>query len=1150
MLCSLRHPRASLLLRALSLRVGGVSAAAAGGAAEGFLQLPRGKPLAKISAEYVEPLPPAEFAGKITVTASLDEANEAAAAAGWWPRREDPAPGASKPLLLGMDAENALHWDRTTAKSAPTCVLQLASDNAALVLSIARPAARAAFADRSRPNAVRDLIEAHDVALVCQGAAGDVGPLHSEFGMFGSSFVDLLEVSALAGLYPLKLRYAVAQVLRLRLSKKEQMSNWRRWPLTPSQVAYAATDAWAPLAVYRGLAAAHPHLAAAVDAQLAAGGPPPEPGAPRLVVSTRRMLAKPLPAWAGPELAAMLETPFDDAASWPHTHPMVLVNNLASYYRARVVRSRNHLGLRLRTAAATLRTPLDTSPGSDKRTRLARAALALLADLSASPDLQDALIESRLAALAAIGIGIDIGISIMLMIGIRMRVHIHIERLTQESLAQAGAAVAEEMRGGPTIGGRKSIAPGRKSIAPGRKSIALRQPRKSILPPPLLSGIQLTDLYSNCLKMSAENKINQKNTWGLNLIDYIDDIVEEDETDFARASCTIDASIKIYSTRVDAVHIDTYKVLGGLARTNGPGGENGEDDADAGGENKENDEFESDDDDDEYSPGGKRKAKTKTKDARAAKAKASATLEANIANLNTDALDLDFDIDPLFQKTSAEFDEGGARGLLLNHLTLSEYGQLIFGSHISISSAGAGGATRPEPEPIDFTDARKIYGEPEYASLQICPEFVTFAAAQWGRNVGPAPSDAPADAPADAAADTSATSASRADFFAAMAATTSGVEEAVWEEADFDDDDDDDDAGAGSFRLHDSGLSAASLGMTSFSSAGTSSSDALASLFGAGHATAAAASALDSVLRMTKESSVASEYGFFAPGAVKSWAGPTNWKYSGSARARAAAKSDGSAKSKKAKFFLQLAPPLAIDLATLGKTSSKSTTLKASTLAKASKDAHLLPPDIHYDIAELTHFALRPSFALSLPGAAAAHHPTSMAAALSSRGGGFGGFGSDNDDDDNGEWAFFGDAPDAPGAGTDLGDADVDLLDDPRRVAKIDINYERVAKKVDVKALKRGVWAQLTVDEPREALASKSALPPRMDDERAVTFSSVVADLPSTLPRRVMQDASVPFAFICLLHLCNEKGLMIEGSPDMTDFVVRQDPDVVEPDTH
>lgn len=35
-------------------------------------------------------------------------------------------------------------------------------------------------------------------------------------------------------------------------------------------------------------------------------------------------------------------------------------------------------------------------------------------------------------------------------------------------------------------------------------------------------------------------------------------------------------------------------------------------------------------------------------------------------------------MDPLFKKTSADFDEGGAKGLLLNHLSLDRQGRIVF----------------------------------------------------------------------------------------------------------------------------------------------------------------------------------------------------------------------------------------------------------------------------------------------------------------------------------------------------------------------------------------------------------------------------------------------------------------------------------------
>ena len=45
----------------------------------------------------------------------------------------------------------------------------------------------------------------------------------------------------------------------------------------------------------------------------------------------------------------------------------------------------------------------------------------------------------------------------------------------------------------------------------------------------------------------------------------------------------------------------------------------------------------------------------------------SSTLEASFDSLNVKKLDLTFAMDPLFRRTSAQFDEGGARGGLEQH---------------------------------------------------------------------------------------------------------------------------------------------------------------------------------------------------------------------------------------------------------------------------------------------------------------------------------------------------------------------------------------------------------------------------------------------------------------------------------------------------
>lgn len=57
-----------------------------------------------------------------------------------------------------------------------------------------------------------------------------------------------------------------------------------------------------------------------------------------------------------------------------------------------------------------------------------------------------------------------------------------------------------------------------------------------------------------------------------------------------------------------------------------------------------------------------------------------ATLATSFAQLQVKKLELEFAVDPLFKKASADFDQGGAKGLLLNHLCIDSTGRIVFDS--------------------------------------------------------------------------------------------------------------------------------------------------------------------------------------------------------------------------------------------------------------------------------------------------------------------------------------------------------------------------------------------------------------------------------------------------------------------------------------
>ncbi|EAA34549.3 barren-domain-containing protein [Neurospora crassa] len=176
--------------------------------------------------------------------------------------------------------------------------------------------------------------------------------------------------------------------------------------------------------------------------------------------------------------------------------------------------------------------------------------------------------------------------------------------------------------------------------------------------------------FEEWMKMATDNKINAANSWNFALIDYFHDmslLKEGDGVNFQKASCTLDGCVKIYTSRVDSVATETGKLLSGLAdsrdskkRDRGEGEDGGDDD----------------EEEDEVDENGNVLKKRRKKTQRSSEA----TLAPSFASLQLKKFELEFSVDPLFKKASADFDEGGAKGLLLNHLMIDSQGRIVFDS--------------------------------------------------------------------------------------------------------------------------------------------------------------------------------------------------------------------------------------------------------------------------------------------------------------------------------------------------------------------------------------------------------------------------------------------------------------------------------------
>lgn len=291
------------------------------------------------------------------------------------------------------------------------------------------------------------------------------------------------------------------------------------------------------------------------------------------------------------------------------------------------------------------------------------------------------------------------------------------------------------------------------------------------------------------------------------------------------------------------------------------------------------------------------------------------------------------------------------------------------------------------------------------------------------------------------------------------------------------------------------------------------------------------------------------------------WAGSQHWKKTaGGTKSQNAAsekkkvmflesdagdeKKKKSTKKDKSRFLIDFTLSPNTDLVFDNKKSkSKGTRKKSSAdpfqMPKTKKD-FLLPLDANVNASALTRLFSRPN--------AVVQKPNGTANKTSGKTVGFYdiednalGFDCDND---------FGDGGDTGGFELDYDDNDVNMddemdyrtdhFDEVRKVQKIDINYATVAKKVDVRRLKRDLWAEL---EEKTAVVPAENFEQDEDNQddiykpresRGVSFKETVETMELA---QSQQDVTVSFYFICCLHLANEKGLKLE-STGLEDFMI------------
>ena len=121
---------------------------------------------------------------------------------------------------------------------------------------------------------------------------------------------------------------------------------------------------------------------------------------------------------------------------------------------------------------------------------------------------------------------------------------------------------------------------------------------------------------------------------------------KNEESAWQKASASLDVSAKVYGYRVDSVHSDTFKFLGGLNRNK-----------------REEEEKEGNKEEEKENEDAKKESKIR---------RGQNTLETNINKLNLTKYDLETEVDPLFSIMTSRFNESTAEGLLLNTIPLDD----------------------------------------------------------------------------------------------------------------------------------------------------------------------------------------------------------------------------------------------------------------------------------------------------------------------------------------------------------------------------------------------------------------------------------------------------------------------------------------------
>lgn len=609
---------------------------------------------------------------------------------------------------------------------------------------------------------------------------------------------------------------------------------------------------------------------------------------------------------------------------------------------------------------------------------------------------------------------------------------------------------------------------------------------------------QLKDHYKHCIRLSASNKINQKNAFDLKLIDYMQDLVnitDDRQMNFKIASSALDVGAKIYSNRVDNIQSEAQKVASSiLMALDGQQGKVNENPDDT----QLNDSATSDRIDDEQVGDEQRKAKKK----RSNRGKNVKTVveDKNLLDAKLEKMVLG---DPFLDGLSKEYDMSCPAALIsYNALTQPEGLLTIESSHLRINfkdnltSKPLNASALVTLISKNFNCAKIIR---DNQNNQICPKLETFLFN---------------------------------DRTTKITGNTSAQEfrpEEYGEEFGNDANDCDD-----HFECNDSVMDPQEYNQPLD---------------------------LDKIA-----ASKPTDYFYPNHRLMNTWAGPHAWK---------AVKEPQTAKNPRKRLKLEQKVPedYKIDFDENLVIIADKEIRHSSVVLRRWKKV-FIPQDHSWDeekaYVKIKHTLLKPEEVYECTKITPAMTENdSTVEPMNNEGGGFGSPGFDDVHDSDDEFRADpgvegGDLNNTLTFQADMEFAGEHLIEQPYTVAQVNIPFAKMAKKMDVRKLKRVMWDLLAPPESNnvtnvtvimngvnqpvdghtngiEQEVSSKRIPTPCETPVHLEFSNLYGELPVRVNTKMASDLSQPIAFVTLLHLANEKNLKLIPKEDLKDFVIEQD---------